>query len=506
MSTEAPPPAAAPATPPTDAPAQPTEAAVLGTLPLHLLAEPLRGQIEWIQRRHGLTPAAASLAVLATVLCVCGPSCRITNPMDARSLPPGLSVVFHGRPAAYVQAAVELGLDPVREWMLRRIGPPDKRQLSRARLRLGELHQERVAKEFHLNSCTTSSKTPDGEFGGALKGSELEAHRKTLEDEHARILREINNMTFLLRPHLMVDDAALPRLLAPGRLSTDGAVLHTSLGGHAVPAWTGANADTKAELARLLHLGWHGLPDAGDEDCHVRPLLSNVLVVDAAGARSLLSDRGLVAAGVIRHLFFLEASEGDAKFDLRAAHPQETAKLWNERLQALLNSRLAGSSVEHHLDSQATEVFEAFTRGLFDETRTSEPEEAHRLERTPVLALKLAVLTHAVSPDREQEAIGVKTIEFACVLAMAVSIGDLKFGSLAKPGVATAGAAAGGDAVTALVAKLRLRGSLRWRELLRSQRVHKAEPLEKLLAEALAAGLIRKDGDRYRAVDPGLAS
>ena len=93
-------------------------------------------------------------------------------------------------------------------------------------------------------------------------------------------------------------------------------------------------------------------------------------------------------------------------------------------------------------------------------------------------------------------------MEFACALATTVSIGDLQFvNRIQSPSVAET-ASREQKMITALITKLRLRGPLRWRELLRSQRVQKAEPLEKLLSQAIAAGLIRREGDLYQAIDP----
>jgi hypothetical protein len=140
-------------------------------------------------------------------------------------------------------------------------------------------------------------------------------------------------------------------------------------------------------------------------------------------------------------------------------------------------------------------------RELLGEAGTSEPEEARRLERTPVLALKLATLVHAISPDFEEAAIGAQTAEFACALASAVSVCDIQFSNQMQRKSADGRTCPGQKEITALVAKLKLRGPLRWHDLLRSQRVQKAEPLLHLLDKAVTAGLICKVGDLFQVTE-----
>ncbi len=483
-----------------DIPSVDTTASDPGNLPLDLLSQPLRGQVEWVQRRYGLDLVSACMATLVSVVCACGPSRRILNPIDDSFLPPAMSVVLHGD-AMHLGAAVNLSLDPSRRWLLNRIGRPDKRDLRRSRLHLADLHRERSHLKRQLQ--TDGFAPPAGPFGVRDEKEVTKLREKTRGALEA-VLNEIESTTFLLLPHVLADDARVAQLLTPGRLALDGAILAASLSGEAVTAWSTATGPEKAALARLLSLSWCGWPQAGDEETHACPLLSAALVTAPDEARLLWNDKAL--AGVNRHLFFI-GQDANPAFDLGAELDGNAGDFCHSALQSLIEARLEGRRVDHHLNAAATTHFQAFLNQAVTEARLLPSNQARRLERAPVLALKLALLVHMASPAQGEETIDVPTVEFACRLADAVCARDLDF---VLQNVAVSPLEPGSppqlDApLSTLVARLKRCGPLLWDPLLRGCRIQKAAPLKELVARGIAAGVIRIEGDLYCAVEPGAA-
>ena len=467
-------------------------------LPLDLLVHPLRGHVDWVRRRYGLDPVVACLTTLISVGCACGPGRQILSPVDDSFLPPALGVVFHGA-VMHLGAAVNLSLDPLRRWLLNRLGPPDKREVRRVRLQLADLHRERTYLELQL---ANGGPKPAASPFGMIDPKEAAKLREQTRAKLAGTLGQIEATTSLLLPHVLADDAPLTQLLAPGRLSLDGAVLAASLSGDAVAAWSGASGADKVALARLLGLAWHGWPKAGDEQTHARPLLSVALVTDPEGARTLWNDRNL--AGVNRHLF-LVGNETEPVFDLDV-DPDADAGDFYATLSPLITTRLEGRTVDHHLNKAATAHFQAFLNRTLAGTKLLPSDEAHRQERAPVLGLKLALLIHAVSPAQAEDTIDVPTVEFGLRLAEATCARDLDFTrglvSVTAPPDDPTTNTPEDRKLSDLVEKLKLRGPLRWRSLIRSGHVQKEAPLRKLLVKGIEAGLIHQEGDLYSAVEP----
>ena len=467
-------------------------------LPLDLLAQPLLGHVGWVRRRYGLDPVSACLTTLISVGCACGPSRSILSPVDDSFLPPAFGVVFHGE-AMHLGAAINLSLDPLRRWLMARLGPPDKREVRRARLRLADLHRDRIHLELQLGNCEPE---PVAFQFGAMDPKEAAKLREETRARLEAILGEIESTTFLLLPHVLADDAPVAQMLAPGRLALDGAVLAASLSGDAVSTWTGATGPEKAALARLLSLSWRGLPQAGDEQTHARPLLSAALVADTEGARTLWQDAGL--AKVNQHLFFV-GTDVEAAFDLDAEPDEDTGDFCTA-LKPLITARLEGRFMNHQFNKAAKAHFQAFLSRTLVQAKERSSHEAHRLERAPMLVLKLALLVHAVSPGQGEETIDTPTVEFACRLADAMCSQDLKLvrrsASLTASLVGSAVDTREDRKLSDIVEKLKLRGPLHWRKLIRTGHVQKEAPLRKLLVKGIEAGLIHREGDFYNAVEP----
>ncbi len=466
-------------------------------LPLDLLTQPLRGQVDWVRRRYGLDPASACLATLISVGCACGPGRSVLSPLDDSFVPPALGVVFNGD-AMHLGAAVNLSLDPLRRWLLARLGPPDKREVRRARLRLADLHRDRIYLELQLGNGEPEPVTPL--FGSMDPQEAAKLHKQTCV-KLAAILGEIESTTFLLLPHVLADDAPVAQLLTPGKLSLDGAVLAASLGGDAISAWTTATTPEKFALARLLSASWRGWPQAGDEQTHAHPLLSAALVTDADGARTLWQDTGLTK---VNDFLFFVGADGEAAFDLDA-EPDKDAGDFCQTLLPVITARLEGRIMEHDFNKAATTHFQAFLNRTLAQARGLPSHEARRLERAPMLALKLALLIHDVSPGQREKTIDTPTVEFACRLADAMCSRDLEFVRRSAPVTAAAEGSATNtpedSKVADIVEKLKLRGPLRWRELIRGRHIQKEAPLRKLLIKGIEAGLIQREGELYSAVE-----
>lgn len=468
-----------------------------GDLPLHVLGAPLRSQVDWLQRRHGLSPVGASLAALSGLLCATGPSRRILNPLDLSFLPPAMSLVLIGSPALHVRAAVNLGLDPLRQWMLHHLGEAGVVGSRRARLRIGELHEQLTQKDFLLRNAVQPMR-PGIDPNLALE-KELEANRRKFILEREAIIRRIHEESFRLAPSFLCDDASLRRLLDPIRLAHDAAVLAVSTSGHAATAWSRASRAEKAAFARLLITSWRGLPCAGGE-VPSHPLLSSLTVTDPAGARTLHGDPELAVTGVVDELFFVPTLEPGVVADLDAACDSEVIEQSITSLQALITARVGGIRVDHQFSAEAVRRFQGFLDTSMGAAEADESSAA-RWEQAPALCLKLALLVHVGSPDRDEQEIGTDAVEFAAALATAICQNTIDFTRARQDALVPA--RTDEAEVEALVNKLRLRGPLRWRQMLRGRRDQKTDVLVALLDKAITAGRIRRDNDLYHAVETG---
>ena len=134
-----------------------------------ILDEPLRGHVDWLRRRHGLNQTGALLAALAPVLAAIGASRRILNPIDYAFVPAAMNLVLVG--AGPLHAAVNLSLEPLRQWMLARVEPGN-----RVRLRIADLHQD-------LNHVDLLMRVPVPAAGISMTEEELKARRLVFRNQ-----------------------------------------------------------------------------------------------------------------------------------------------------------------------------------------------------------------------------------------------------------------------------------------------------------------------------------
>lgn len=474
-------------------------APVPGQLPWELLATPSRDYFQWVQRRYGLTAAGACMASLASILCAVGTSHRVICPVDFAFLPAAYSAVLHGAIGLHIKGAVNLSLAPIREWISQRIGKGGKGLLGQARMHIAELHELLIQNDFLLQNAKSPPIPGTERF--MMSEGDPEVRRSEIESQRKIILQQIEGHAFRLAPHLLADNTAMRQLLHPELLSHDGSVMHAS-GCHAVTTWCHATKAQKAELSRLLVNSRQGTFAAGEEG-PVRQSLSNLIATDTADARRLLADRELTRCGVTGELFFVDALSAETTCDLSAEPPEETVEQWTSCMGTLTDIRITGQTVNHQLEPAASEHFESFHRGIVAQAGRSPVEEARRLERGPILCLKLAVLLHVASPGRDEAAIPKTTVQFAAALTDAVCTSDLDYFRASKRKTAAINSAPEKEdrELEGLVTKLRLRGPLRWRELLRGCHAQQSEPFAKLLQKAVDSGRVGKSGELYHAIE-----
>jgi hypothetical protein len=446
---------------------------------LELIGEPLRGQADWLRRRHGLTESGAAVTALTAVLCAVGPSHCVLNPVDLTALPASASFVLVGTPVMHVQAAANVVLDPIRQWIHTRIAKDGKPGLRRVRLRIADLHEQLLQQEFLLR--TTIPQPRPGIEPFLMAENERKERQAEVENTCREIRGRIKDELFRLTPMVMVDDAPIRHLMDPCALAHDGGVLAVSISGRAIRAWTQARRGEKAELARLLGNSWLGLHDAFPST------VSALVVTDPTGAKVMIGDADLTGTGVADELLFISALGSEPKTDILVELADDISEQWTTGLQAMIDARIAGSRVDHQLCPDALTRFQRF---LNEDVKSP---EFRGLERSPPTVLKMALLAHCAT-RRDEADIDTGTLEFAIALSEAVAASDT--GSRAAPKEEVID-----TDLDAIVAKLRLRGPLRWRQLLRSCHYHKAAPLIRVLEHGIATGRIRRDGDLYDVVE-----
>jgi hypothetical protein len=154
-------------------------------------------------------------------------------------------------------------------------------------------------------------------------------------------------------------------------------------------------------------------------------------------------------------------------------------------MRALLDQRLRGHPVTHHLGEAATRTFTAFTQDLLEQVKG----DAKRMERAAVLGLKLTLLLHAISSKHGEEDIGEAELVAGCCIALEACLNEI---DLTKAGTVEKSRDCELDK---LVAKLTVKGETTWRALHRSFHKVKADDLRLTLSKAIQRGLVRRDGE-----------
>ena len=458
-----------------------------GNVAAEAIPQPFRAQVELLKRRYGLNEVTASLTALSAVLGACGGSRRILNPADLTALAPSLSIVIAGS-SLHLGSALNLVVDPVRQWILQRIGKPDRRGDNQRRLEIAALYEQLV----HVDVTVAQARQPPAPGMERLMYDEgQQAHRlREIEAERDAILENIEDRAFRLAPFLLADDPTPAALLDPGKLCLDGAVLHVSTAGRDwISALRRAPSAMKADLASLLARSWRGLPDSGS-DHHVCPFLSSIIIVDQ-GADDLWG-RELTRYGLPDQYFHV-TDASDASFDLHAGCEDVDGDLWTGALQVMVNTRLRGDITYYHLSPDAVALYEVQLNALI----RAAPVEGKIAERWALLSLKTTLLIHLASTAREEVEIGAETLAAGSELALKVCEATSQF---IRQRRASAPSAEKSGGVERLVATLKRRGPLRWRQLLQSSHSQKAKPLRTRLNQALKEGRVRKEGELYVAV------
>ena len=442
------------------------------------LPEPLQAQVEWLRRRHGLDEVTASLMALSAVLGACGASRRLLNPADLTTVAPSMALVISGS-TPRLASALNLVVDPIRQWMLRRIGNPDRRQDNQRRLEIAGLHEQLV----HLNLTLERAlqPPPPGMERMMLDQGELRERVRGIEAERDAVSEKIEDRAFRLAPYFLVDDPPLAALLDPGKLCLDGGLLHLSTGGDWISAIRRQPGRMKAELSGLLARSWRGLPDHHD-DRHVRPTVSSLIVVNPQEADALWGRE--LTRYHLPDQFFHVADTSDAGFDLDADCPDDEP--WTAGIQALVNTRLKSEVINYQLSAEAVSLYQAQLNGI-----SAPPSRS--AERRALLTLKLALLIHLASARRDQLEIGDDTFKAGCELAARVCEATAE--SIRQREVPRRSARPGG--VERLIATLKRRGPLTWRQLLRSSHSQKARTLRGQLNKAIKSGRIFQEGGLY---------
>jgi len=435
--------------------------------------------------RYGLTPLAGYVVALVTVACVNGPCHRIVNPLENTIIPSTFAAVLHGASAFQIGAALSAELEPLRRWIAENIGDPDGQERYRVRLRQSALCEQIRNTEQALAMAGKPLDPLVERMAPPI--SEREAHVDALNRQAAELNSQLRGSAFGLAPNLIVEGVSLGQLRDPGKLCVDGSVYYAAVRGDFLGMMLRqGTADQRANFVRLLAASWTGVTCAGVEEAHRQPLIGSVVTSTTAGAVELRQKYPEVS----HHHLFVGGASGEA-LRLSESSPEDLTALWRGCLNAVLTKRVERSGIAHSCEPNAARFYGDFVAQVLRRAALSPQPE--RFERAAILSLKMALLVHLTSAPRES--ITLDEMEAGCALAWCIVREDFEF--------ATSYHAAPEHRVSSeverLVAKLRVRGPMTWRELLRGSHRQKAEPLHATLNHAMQLGQVRKENDTYAA-------
>jgi hypothetical protein len=449
----------------------------------------------------GLAPHAAALLPLAAIGAAVGPACWAGTP-EALAVCPQFNIAFVGRPGSRVRDAVRMFFTTPCALV------KDARARQQAR-GIDEIQQEITGLLAHLCGARADGKESVlSSDGMALLRSCVEARPKQPErsaKDDAESWQKIRDLSLLLRPDLVTEDTDLRRLLSPRQMAFDGVVTSLSLDGAAVPRLRAASRSLLMETASLAARVWQ--PQFRRDQQHEPgdDYVARLWVLRESDTAEMLADDSIRRSGLCGSMLFADASSG-GPLKCGGGLPPESA--WDDFTKTALQCwyyRLSGHQALLSLSVDA--MVKCYS---FIESRCQRLVELGMLaeglpEHLPTLLVKLAQLLHIArhqgAGDAWKTRIDTTTINTAARLADALIASHLdivvRHGHPRTHGHPKAVS----SEIELVTTRLLVRGPLPFRDLMRSLHRVNARELERMLAAAMAAGAVAKEGDRFKVVD-----
>jgi hypothetical protein len=270
--------------------------------------------------------------------------------------------------------------------------------------------------------------------------------------------------------------------------SFDRALFNCSPTGQAVHLLQGLRANDRREVLRLLDAGWRGESLVLGPETLLGVTVSNLWKVSRDDLGEVFSQK---AQHSLATFFVIDAVELEADLSVASLAPGKEDAWWANLIQAAFKLRTLQDRFEHALDSDATAMFVNFYNRNRREIR--DLPEALRLFAAlwPDQVLKLVLLMHIAGDNPDEKLISAGTLETAFALLHRLGVAQLQFAEALPP----ANQPTWELEIEKMVAKIKIHGPQRKRDLFRRFNGQNYSKLEPVLVRCLEKNLLRAEGE-----------
>jgi hypothetical protein len=482
-----------------------------------------------LARAYRLNEHAAQLMALAAIATAAGPVCRLWNPLLGRLIASNFNLFLLQGEDSFCSGALRTLLAPFRDHLEAAALEHRFRGISG----LQAAFSERTSQEEEMIMAERDLRPPRGSIcdpGFLTAERDFKQTVTDLREQRLHIRSLAADVRAHLDPVLISED--LPWTLVLGdNLSFDGAFSFLSTGARALQEFARANTPWRREILRLLQSSRRGeVFIRSARQVSVRTL-TNLWCADLGDLTAMLRCREVAQSEILSTFLLVEADACPRKpLDAEAFRSLDPGAEWKELIEWLLRQR------KDHSDWRVTFRFASFS--LYLEFREwcgalsagCAPALRPFIREWPETALHLALgIALAQHPKTVEDQLWPEAMESAIALLKALVPGQLSLLERMVGGAATSdgsspmgetfpargrgsgrangayegleGNAAFGEeeaALERLVDKVRAKGPLTLRDLVRSYDRQNYAWLEALVARAEALGLLRREGKWVR--------
>jgi len=471
----------------------------------------LGGQVRRLSASLGIAPEIAAVLVCSYVGALAGPAWSIRNP-HGYTLPVSLNVVLVTDSPILLRGGIRALFEPLTRMIQSRIRTSrfeDPAALAEARtqLRTRLLCMQDTVDGIRQPSNPSLSVVDDRYAQARIDEFNNSFRQKDAAEAREKLLAELASIEFNLRPDILAEVLDTTEMMHPEQLSFDASVCHLALAGEPFDVLAATREKTLAQISKLLHASWFGLPMACLlQERTPRTLLSNLWIADLEVAYKALQAEWASTVGLHDTFAFIDVETKDRPAP--AEDPDDPA-LWGRTLQFLWQWRLSGPPSKLRLAEEGASLFSDFVDEVNSIHSSLPPKLKTFALHWPDLAAKLAMLLHLGGHDPEPwKSPSAKKGNEAKPRAMEPPSAEIRAQTvqaaltLTKFIVARHILMMGRQVVTyhtdevdpdveKMVHKLRLCQPATKRELYRTYDKQRCEILEPILAKALALGLIQ---------------
>ena len=461
------------------------------SLVLELMSNPnhpnhLRSFGRVLQARYGVSEVCATSVIVAALSGIIGPTHSITNPLGG-VLPAAVNLIVRCPPNTAVRRAAKFALAGFQAKIDEKIhAHHEKGSKHRRQVRL-ELEQA-CAQALENLRCPPQKPHEPGTLPLPRDEQKKQALETAVENAEAAGTR-LKAFEMQERPWLLSDGLTLRDIHALQASSFDHALLNFSPDGNALHLLA-AKKSEKHEILRFSKAAWHGEAFTMGSETLPDPIATNLWLLGADQVHCALQE--MQASGLPETFLLADAQDSSALLSPESfACTTQSETEWGGAMEKLWRQRVAGVRSLHALSEPALNLFVAFCNEAAKQCRSLPEGLQASVALWPEQLLKIAVILQAAGMPADEITIKVEILEEAICLMGQLGGEQLRIAEEVQP-------AAQGPLeaeIKLMVAKVRLYGPVKKRDVFRRFNNQSYARLEPILVECIERELIRADGN-----------